>query len=284
MARPTVAGNAYRWACPMVERMIRNRPVIAVDLLQADAATKHFVALAIRGWELHQGRRESALQQLSENIFSRPRPTVLAAIWGVGLGKLGFLKRLPGRVLPRSYYDHLVAAWSDPARRRLLSQCARISPGEIEAAALVDQPLPAASARAIGKIGAELFDYVMAVIRRHRLDLDNMGLAAALRDLKRAEDLADWLRNVLGNADLPPPPWPGTETIVPLRTVAEISAIGLEFRNCLAGEDWWLSAVLGQRGFYRSAGAMVRQSSLSPLTRCSGPGVSNPIAARPTSL
>ena len=58
MARPTVAGNAYRWAHPAIERMIRNRPVIATDLLQADAATKHFVALAIRGWELHQGRCE----------------------------------------------------------------------------------------------------------------------------------------------------------------------------------------------------------------------------------
>jgi hypothetical protein len=206
MARPTVAGNAYRWACPMVERMIRHRPAIATDLLQADAATKHFVALAIRGWELHQGGCERALRRLSEDLFSRPRPAVLAEIWGVGLGKLGFLKRLPGRVLSRPYYDHLVAAWSDPARRKLLSQCARISPGEIETIALVDQPLHVASARAIKKIGAELFDYVLGVVRRHRPDLDDMGLAAALRELKRGEDLAVWLRNVLGHADLPPPP------------------------------------------------------------------------------
>jgi hypothetical protein len=254
MARPTVAGNAYRWACPTVERMIRNRPAIAVDLLQADAATKHFVALAIRGWELHQGGCERALRQLSADIFSRPRPAVLAKIWGVGLGKLGFLKRLPGRVLSRCHYDHLVAAWSDPVRRKLLSQCPRISPREIEAIALVGQPLQAASARAIGKIGAELFDYVMAVVRRHRPDLDDMGLAAALRELKRGEDLADWLRGVLRHADLPPPPWPGTETIVPLRAVGEIGATGLEFRNCLAGEDWWLSAVLRQRCFYRVSG------------------------------
>jgi hypothetical protein len=49
-------------------------------------------------------------------------------------------------------------------------------------------------------------------------------------------------------------PWPGTETIVPLKTVAEISAIGREFRNCLAGEDSWLSAVLGERCFYRVGG------------------------------
>jgi hypothetical protein len=222
--------------------------------LQADAATKHFVALAIRGWELRQDGCERALRQLSVDLFSRPRPAVLADIWGVGLGKLGFLKRLPGRVLPRAYYDHLVAAWSDRRGRRLLSQLSRLSLGEIEAAALVDQPLPAASARAIGKIGAELFDYVLGVVRRHRPDLDDMGLAAALRELKRGEDLAVWLRNVLGHADLPTPPWPGTETIVPLRTVAEIRAIGLEFRNCLAGEDWWLSAVLGQRCFFRVGG------------------------------
>jgi hypothetical protein len=52
----------------MVERMIRNRPAIAVDLLQADTATKHFVALAIRGWELHHGRCERVLRQLSEDV------------------------------------------------------------------------------------------------------------------------------------------------------------------------------------------------------------------------
>jgi hypothetical protein len=40
----------------------------------------------------------------------------------------------------------------------------------------------------------------------------------------------------------------------PARGGGEIRAIGLEFRNCLAGEDWWLSAVLGQRCFYRVGG------------------------------
>jgi hypothetical protein len=254
MARPTVAGNAYRWACPMVERMIRNRPAIALDLFLADATTKHFVALAIRGWELRQDRCERGLWQLSDDLFSHPRPAVLAEIWGVGLGKLGFLKRLPGRVLSRRHYDHLVAAWSDPVRRKLLSQHSRLSLRDIETIALFDQPLHVASARTIGKIGAELFDYVMAVLRWHRPDLDDIGMAAALRELKRGEDLADWLRNVLRHADLPPPPWPGTETIIPLRTVAEIRATGLEFRNCLAGEDWWLSAVLDQRCFYRVCG------------------------------
>ena len=47
--KATVAGNAYRWAFPAVEQMIRYRPSVAIDFLQANATTKHFVALAVRG-------------------------------------------------------------------------------------------------------------------------------------------------------------------------------------------------------------------------------------------
>ena len=48
MTKPTVAGNAYRWAHPVIEQMVRYRPAAALDFLLADAATKHFVALAVR--------------------------------------------------------------------------------------------------------------------------------------------------------------------------------------------------------------------------------------------
>ena len=82
MAKPTVAGNAYRWAHPAIEQMVRYRPTAALDFLQADAPTKHYVALAVRGWEAHQGRSEQVLRQLAGDIFSRPRPIVLANLWG----------------------------------------------------------------------------------------------------------------------------------------------------------------------------------------------------------
>jgi hypothetical protein len=42
---------------------------------------------------------------------------------------------------------------------------------------------------------------------------------------------------VLWHSDLPLPPWDGTEAIVPLRTIAEIHAIGIEFRNCLFDDE-----------------------------------------------
>ena len=253
--KPTVAGNAYRWAHPVIEQMVRYRPATALDFLQADSTTKHFVALAVRGWEAHQHRSERVLRRLSGGIFSRPRPIVLAELWGTGFGKLNFLKRLPGRVLTRRQYDDLVTALLDPRHRHLLHQCPKISPNELAIIVHFDEPiLAAASMPVVSKLGAELFEYIIAVVRRHRPDLDDIGLVTALRELGRADDLSAWLRKVLRHADLPPPPWDGTETITPLRTVAEIHTTGVELRNCLFGDDQSLSAVLGQCCYYRVNG------------------------------
>jgi hypothetical protein len=253
--KATVAGNAYRWAFPAVEQMIRYRPSVAIDFLQANATTKHFVALAVRGWEARQGRSERVLWQLSGDLFSRPRPAVLADLWGVGFGKLSFLKRLPGRILLRRQYDQLVTTLLDPQLRGLLHQCSKISPEQLAIIAHFNEPILAAtSLRAVTKIGAELFDYVMMVVRRHRPDLYDIGLVTVLCELGRADGLSAWLRMVLRHSDLPLPPWDGTEAIVPLRTVAEIHAIGIEFRNCLFDDDRSLAAVLGQCCYYRVSG------------------------------
>ena len=52
--------------------------------------------------------------------------------------------------------------------------------------------LAAASLRTVSKIGAELFDYVMTVVRRHRPDLDDIGLVTLLRELDEAV-LGPWV-------------------------------------------------------------------------------------------
>jgi hypothetical protein len=131
----------------------------------------------------------------------------------------------------------------------------KISPNELAIIAHFDKPiLAAASMRTVSKIGAELFEYVMAVVRRHRPDLDDAGLVAVVNELKRADDLSPWLRRILRHADLPPPPWAGSESITPLRSVAEIHAAGVELRNCLSDDDRSLSAVLGQCCYYRVRG------------------------------
>jgi hypothetical protein len=140
---------------------------------------------------LIQDRSEQVLRRLSADIFARPRPIVLAELWGVEFGRLSFLKRLPGRVLPRHQYDHLVAALLDPQLRDLLHQCSKISPGEIELIGHFERPvLAAVSLRTASKIGAELFDYVITAVHRHRPDLDDIGLVTVLRELGRADGLS----------------------------------------------------------------------------------------------
>ena len=124
MTKLTVAGNAYRWAHPAIEQMVGRRPAAALDFLQTDATTKHYVALTVRGSEAHQVRFERVLQQLAGDIFSRPRPSVLAEMRGTGLGKLSFLKRVPSVSASAKFHR----SWlNPPPRRRLASRDRRFA-------------------------------------------------------------------------------------------------------------------------------------------------------------
>ena len=214
MATQSVAANAFRWAAPSVERLIRYQPTTSLDFLQAGPATKHYVALAVRGWEVAHDRSDAVLHRLAVELFSRPRTIVLTQMWGQRFGKLALLRRLPGRVLPRSTYDRLVTAMANPHTRRLLGQAAHISAAELEVIALFDNPRDAAASLCkAARIGPVLFDYALTALRRHRPGLVGAELSAALRDLGRTKTLSDWLCAVLAKAELPRPPWPGTATI-----------------------------------------------------------------------
>jgi hypothetical protein len=127
----SVSAHAYRWVYPAVDHMVRYRPALAPDFLQADAPTKHFVALAVRGWEVHQGRSERGLERLATVIFSQSRSLVLEELWGNSFGRLNVLSRLPGGVLLRRHYDQLVVILLDPQRRSLLQQCPTISAADL---------------------------------------------------------------------------------------------------------------------------------------------------------
>jgi hypothetical protein len=255
MATKSVAANAFRWAAPTIERLIHYQPSSSLDFLRAGPATKHYVALAVRGWEVTHDRSDAVLHRLALELFSHPRTTVLAQMWGQRFGKLALLRRLPGRVLPRSTYDRLVTAMANPHTRRLLAQAAHISAAEIEVISLFDNPRDAAASLCkAAQIGPVLFNYALTAVRRHRPDLVDAELSAVLRHLGRTKTLSGWLCAVLAKAELPRPPWPGTAMIVPLDTVAAIRAAGRELRNCLAEHEHWLAALFGQRCYYRVDG------------------------------
>jgi hypothetical protein len=191
------------------------------------------------------------MEQLAGEIFTCRRSAVLERIWGQQFGNLGVLRRLPGRILLRRHYDQLVAVLADPKKRELLFQRARMAATDLEIIARYDDSDAAAAVlRKAALIRPELLDYAITAVRRLRPDLTQTGLTAALCDLAQARSLSHWLRALLEHAQIPPPPWEGTASIIPLRSAAEIRAAGVEFRNCLRDDEPWLAALLGSRAYY----------------------------------
>jgi hypothetical protein len=251
-ARRTAMAGIYGWASLILREVVRYRPLTAVELLQADPATKHYVALALRGWEVHQHRSRPALRRLSVDLFERPRRDVLSASWGLPFGRLSVLKRLPGRVLTRAQYDHLVRILRDPQLRGLLNACPKIRSRDLAVLNAFNAPLIAsASLRAVADIGGSTLSYVLAAIRRHRPDVNDAGLIALCKGLRNGKRLAPWLHSILQHSPLPQPPWDGRGAIAPLRTVSEIQKAGKELHNCLVEPERWLPALLGQCCYYR---------------------------------
>lgn len=247
----TVTAMIYRWAHSYVAEIVCSRPNTAVDFLQADLATRHFVALAIRGWELHGNRSKPALRQLAADIFARPRREILTEQWRCDFGRLTFLRRLPGHVLARRQYDRLATIVAEPATRGLIGKCLKVTPRDLDAIESVNLPLIAyASLRAVSTIGAPTTGYVLVAIRRHRPDLGDADLRALMRQIGEVKRLGSWLSNILMRSALPPPPWEGTAAITPLPTIAEIRDAGSQLQICLGEPDQWLPALLGRCCYY----------------------------------
>jgi hypothetical protein len=253
--QPTGLAAIYRWAHWAVGEMVHYRPALAIDLLRADPATRHFVALAIRGCEVHHGCGDVALRQLAAELFSRPRGQVLAKQWEFEFGRVSFLKRLPAYVLPRSQYDRIVAIAWNPAARALMGRCTKITHRELAALEPAILPLVAATSLvAVSTFGAPTIGYMRAAVRQHRPDLGEVQLQRLFARIGEVKRLGPWLTHLLEKSPLPPPPWRGTDAIIPLRTIAEICAAGNELKNCLGDPDRWLPVLLGRCFYYRVIG------------------------------
>ena len=282
MIPKTVASRAYRWAAPTVATLIRRNPASAVHFFEADPTTKHYVALAVRGWETYQKGSAERLDELAADLFCAPRSTVLAALWNQRFGKLTVLRRLPGRVLRRHQYDRLVTVMTDPDKRRLLHRSPRIAAAELEVIACLDDPMAAAAALAhVGQLQPGEFEYALAGVRHYRPDLVGPVLGEALRQLGHAKNIPRWLQMILRDASLPLPPCDGMASLVPLRTVGEIRAAGTAFRNCLREDHVFVSVLLGHRYYYvtrapadPAVASIVFDQLIATwrLERCEGPG------------
>lgn len=89
-------------------------------------------------------------------------------------------------------------------------------------------------------------DVIVAWVCRHCPAASPADVRQSLRSTR--SDIDDWLEEWLMTAQLPPPPFPGTDLLVPLRTGADIKHAAQEFRNCL--NSLLQDAVTGRVAFY----------------------------------
>lgn len=242
-------GSPYNgWAQSCVLELCRHETRNIEFCFNADRATRHYVAWAIRGY---QKGGSGNLEELAGTIAYEKRREVIRAAWGFDAGsKLGALKRLTSRILPGTAYDELTAVLRDPRRRQFLYRVPRINAMLLHTIAHGDQILlQTIGPQGLTRVGPEVARYVLTGIRRARPELAPSELLARLRR-SDCGDIDSWIASMLSDAVLPKAPWPGTDDIRPVRTVVELKRLGSRLQNCIDNDCRLLEAIRGKRAYY----------------------------------
>jgi hypothetical protein len=115
----------------------------------------------------------------------------------------------------------------------------------------------------ISKDDVMALNVIVDWVCRHCRAASPADIRLSLRSTK--SDIDDWLEEWLIDAELPAPPFPGSDLLVPLRTGVEIKHAAQEFRNCL--NSLLQDAVTGRVAFYVWQGKELAVVSLKPLGR-----------------
>ncbi|MBM1172841.1 hypothetical protein [Microvirga arabica] len=255
---------SYGWAQPFVTQLCKLDPFNIGFCLEADHPTRQYVVLALRGLEV-RGAGLAGLTTLAHDLSRLPRREVIAQVWDQDPGSLTVLKKCPNRILPRNFYDGLMAIVTDEKRVSAIRHCKQLTPKLVTAvvrsdADLLTQVDPDLLTR-LG--GTDALRYIVDGVHKLRPDLDRAAIIQSLKALKNTSHLETWLAKLVIRLDLPPAPWDGTDRIVPVRSVRELRALGHRFQNCL-GQYRWQGALKGDRAYYHCRG---RPSAVACLVR-----------------
>ncbi len=244
----------FGWTQPYVVACCKCQGTDLDFFLQPTSATRHFTALAFRGWE----RRSKDLEAFAAFGVRLPwekRDRLLAEAWGHSLGDPApVLRRLAGGLWPRVAYDRLAKVMASPQRRAVLIRLECASAKDIAAIATARIDLVAgAKGELVMRLGAAEAVHVADSLAAQRPDLGPAGSIAWL-EATAAEhpyEFEERLIGILQKRRLPAPPWAGEAGIRPISSVGALCSASLEFRNCLK-EPWQVrGALAGNRCFYR---------------------------------
>jgi hypothetical protein len=238
----------YGWAAGALDRLCALEPGLAGFVVEAPAHTRHYIAMALAGMAMH-GRVTEAW--LAGALASNCRRQVLQAVSGRDPGSTRALMRLGPDLFEPATYEALAKVLGDDLRRRAYGDLrAPTDRSIIRIADAPDDVVATYRGRLIGTFGAAGILFVQDGIARLRPDLTQASITRSLNALENPSRIEHLFARLIRNLALPEPPWAGTSTIRPLRSIPALRAAGVRLENCLGTLPIWTEAISGQRAFY----------------------------------
>lgn len=232
-------------------------PAPHAEFLAAPADRRHLVFLGLALGRNLAELKHAVLHELPKRALRAVLPDGPAGL-GRALGRLGEV------AWPADDYRRLLALLGEPAPAKRLRHAEAISPNIVRRMAAMPPPMAGAF-----ELAWELNDDAVALlreahaairVREGRIQAD--AAAARWAQVRSAKALFEVVGDDLC-AELPPPPFAGTERLRPLTSKAEIRAVAKRYGNCLA--DRIYLAATGQAAYFEWTG---KPGAVVEVLRC----------------
>jgi hypothetical protein len=254
-------------AAPAIQALAAKRPLVARRLVSWTPSYAHALSIFL------QAKRAVDAESAKQLFAANPRfedASTLDLLRSAGFSHPDRLVVLLDRLTNRLALLHEYRRWEPLMLDKhvagfITSMRTQLTPRKLDA--LIELEPDLRSARIMKQVRSKddvmALDVIVAWVCRHCPAASPADVRQSLRSTK--SDIDDWLEEWLMTAQLPPPPFPGTNLLVPLRTGADIKHAAQEFRNCL--NSLLQDAVTGRIAFYVWQGKEPAVVSLKPLGR-----------------
>lgn len=240
--------SIYDWAAPSLASLSALEPKLLPFLQDAPLHTRHFVMLAVAGFE---AQALLPPETLAFALAAQPRRQVLGMLFGQDLGTTRVLQNLPDMTFEMSTYLALAEVLASSARRRALRDLKSVSEGAImRLSTAQERTISTYRGRLIAAFGEVGLDFVRRGLLALCSGSEESQLLTRLNALENPYRLSHLVGRMVRQLMLPDPPWTGTEIVCPLRSVEDLRRAGMRLENCLNSTDVFFEALSGKRAFY----------------------------------
>jgi hypothetical protein len=218
------------WCGSAIRELLEAEPSFGMNVVTQGPAYVHVLALA----HLHPERLPGDVKLRARLLMAAGYRHIIEHTAQLPAGLMSVLRKLGSRALDRRTYELLVWAIQEPALRKVLCHCTWINGAQLRV--LEALPQEYAGSRIVRRIrnGRELYFVISTVMSAEKMlgEASRQRIVASFAKVERPGQLLEWLERLTADVCFAEPPWPGTERLVPVRTGAELRAVGRSFKNC----------------------------------------------------